>query len=192
VPRSPLARLRAFTLIELLVVVAIIAILAAIAVPNFLEAQKRAKVSRVKADMRSTATAVESYVVDYNRYPWDYYDNGKNEWDTWRQLTTPISYMTSTPLDVFVPGQQREPYDYGAAANRPNPAQMKAYAEAGFTYVFLSRGPNTLHEWDWYSNGNDGSGENLLKTALDKAYDPTNGTISNGMLFRAQRGIIGG
>ncbi|MEO8376090.1 MAG: prepilin-type N-terminal cleavage/methylation domain-containing protein [Candidatus Sumerlaeota bacterium] len=56
-----------FTLIELLIVVAIIAILAAIAVPNFLEAQTRAKVSRVKADMRSVATAVESYRVDYNR-----------------------------------------------------------------------------------------------------------------------------
>lgn len=45
-----------FTLIELLIVVAIIAILAAIAVPNFLEAQMRAKVSRTKADMRSMVT----------------------------------------------------------------------------------------------------------------------------------------
>ena len=54
----------AFTLIQLLIVVAIIAILAAIAVPNFLEAQVRAKTARVKADMRTLATGMESYAVD--------------------------------------------------------------------------------------------------------------------------------
>ena len=61
-----------FTLIELLIVVAIIAILAAIAVPNFLEAQTRSKVSRVKADMRTLATALEAYTVDFNRAPIGY------------------------------------------------------------------------------------------------------------------------
>lgn len=60
---------KAFTLIELLIVVAIIAILAAIAVPNFLEAQTRAKVSRVAADQRSYATALETYYIDNNTYP---------------------------------------------------------------------------------------------------------------------------
>lgn len=62
--RSP----RAFTLIELLIVVAIIAILAAIAVPNFLEAQVRSKTSRVKSDHRTLATAMEAYYVDNNQY----------------------------------------------------------------------------------------------------------------------------
>jgi len=60
---------RGFTLIELLIVVAIIAILAAIAVPNFLEAQVRSKVSRARTDMRSLAMAVEAYFVDNNVYP---------------------------------------------------------------------------------------------------------------------------
>ena len=60
---------KGFTLIELLIVIAIIAILAAIAVPNFLEAQVRAKVSRVKADQRSLATGLEAYCVDNNSYP---------------------------------------------------------------------------------------------------------------------------
>lgn len=62
---------KGFTLIELLIVVAIIAILAAIAVPNFLEAQVRAKVSRVKNDQRSLATGIETYYVDNNVYPVD-------------------------------------------------------------------------------------------------------------------------
>jgi len=60
---------KGFTLIELLIVVAIIAILAAIAVPNFLEAQTRSKVSRCLADMRSMSTAIECYAVQYNAYP---------------------------------------------------------------------------------------------------------------------------
>ena len=60
---------KAFTLIELLIVVAIIAILAAIAVPNFLEAQTRAKISRTVSDMRSIATAVEAYIIDNNNVP---------------------------------------------------------------------------------------------------------------------------
>lgn len=61
--------MKGFTLIELLIVVAIIAILAAIAVPNFLEAQVRSKVSRVRSDHRSLATAVETYYLDNNLYP---------------------------------------------------------------------------------------------------------------------------
>ena len=56
-----------FTLIELLIVVAIIAILAAIAVPNFLEAQTRSKVSRSMADQRSLALALEEYMLEWKR-----------------------------------------------------------------------------------------------------------------------------
>jgi len=67
--KSILSRLRGFTLIELLIVVAIIAILAAIAVPNFLEAQTRAKVTRTLADMRTIRISLESYAVDSNKYP---------------------------------------------------------------------------------------------------------------------------
>jgi prepilin-type N-terminal cleavage/methylation domain-containing protein len=106
---------RAFTLIELLIVVAIIAILAAIAVPNFLEAQTRAKVSRVKADMRSVAAAIESYHIDFNHYPFPQlrgltYPNLEmfRVRDTWEpygvlndSLSTPTAYITALPRDIF-------------------------------------------------------------------------------------------
>jgi len=115
-------KLRGFTLIELLIVVAIIAILAAIAVPNFLEAQVRSKVSRVRSDQRSLATALESYYVDNNNYPAMGATTattpqprqtvsgagrtfrirtgigGANQFNT---LTTPIAYITSYFGDPF-------------------------------------------------------------------------------------------
>ena len=105
---------KGFTLIELLIVVAIIAILAAIAVPNFLEAQIRAKVSRAKNDLRTIATAVESYYVDYNGPPIGYYELSrwdprnmglptalKNEW-IFSRMTSPVAYISTPPMDPFI------------------------------------------------------------------------------------------
>ncbi len=60
---------KGFTLIELLIVVAIIGIIAAIAIPNLLNAIDRGKQKRTMADMRSLGTSVESYAVDNNFYP---------------------------------------------------------------------------------------------------------------------------
>ena len=92
---------KGFTLIELLIVVAIIAILAAIAVPNFLEAQVRAKISRVKSDMRSLATAIEAYAVDNNKYPGALVSAGKWTWTAPFKVTTPIAFITTIPMDPW-------------------------------------------------------------------------------------------
>lgn len=92
---------KAFTLIELLIVVAIIAILAAIAVPNFLEAQVRSKVARVQNDMRSLATGVQSYLVDYNGKINTIRLAGETREYIYSRITTPTSYMTAVPKDPF-------------------------------------------------------------------------------------------
>lgn len=60
---------RGFTLIELLIVVAIIAILAAILIPNFLRARAQSQVAATKGNLKNVATALESYFVDFASYP---------------------------------------------------------------------------------------------------------------------------
>ena len=60
---------KGFTLIELLIVVAIIGIIAAIAIPNLLNAIDRGKQKRTMADLRSIGTAIEEYSIDNNFYP---------------------------------------------------------------------------------------------------------------------------
>lgn len=91
---------QSFTLIELLIVVAIIGILAAIAVPNFMNAQMRARIARVQTDQKAIGTALGMYHVDRNAFPpflnWpDFAFIGVKE------LTTPIAYIAVYPVDPF-------------------------------------------------------------------------------------------
>lgn len=194
----------AFTLIELLVVVAVIAILAAIAVPNFLEAQTRAKVSRVKADMRTIATALESYRVDGNNYPPDMQYGTFPFVERLARLTTPISYITSVPRDPFV--------DEGSILELTATGLQNAYAQLAtpnqfiypLTYDYAYRiQPGGIPEsigawrnitrypgnvlWAMRSAGPD-RWPAYLATDMP-GYDPTNGTVSRGNIYWTGPGV---
>jgi len=56
-----------FTLVEIMIVVAIIALLAAIAVPGFLRARKRSQASRILNDLRLIDSAVDQYAIENNK-----------------------------------------------------------------------------------------------------------------------------
>jgi len=86
-----------FTLIELLIVVAIIGILAAIAVPNFMDAKLRAELARLNAHVKATADALELYRLDWRNY----IPTQPGHYDL-QELTTPIAYLHSLPEDQFM------------------------------------------------------------------------------------------
>ena len=95
-----------FTLIELLIVIAIILILISIALPNFLEAQIRARVTKAKAEIRSLQTCFESYNQDWKVYPRGCITGHpvkcSHNWGfVAENLTTPIKYINAIVDDLF-------------------------------------------------------------------------------------------
>ena len=96
-PRSK--RVRGFTLIELLIVIAIILILIAIALPNFLEAQVRAKVTKVRGDMKALADAEHMFLLDRKTFTDDMLHYG--DVTIHNNLSSPVKYITQYPTDPF-------------------------------------------------------------------------------------------
>jgi len=187
-----------FTLIELLIVVAIIAILAAIAIPNFLEALVRSKVTRTKAQLRTLAIGLEAYCVDKNSYPPDATYNVLTYVNRLKNLTTPVAYLTSLPTDPFadvgaimkyhttkghnpytyppVGGQIVYPLTYDYACRRKPDGTF----ESNTTWDLITREPNSII---WAMRGIGPDKIPLWLGDIAMPYEPTNGTVSAGIII---------
>lgn len=204
---------RAFTLIELLIVVAIIAILAAIAVPNFLEAQVRSKISRQVSNLRTATVALEAYRVDHKSYPatthqrthggsatirvpsgvsfaveaswWKVYPGYQGYY---HGITTPVAYLSSndTLIDIFRLGHKfAEPLHY---------QMMYLPTHYYFDHSVYAAQKARYGEWVMRSSGPDTYYQNYGHLQGDYtaggwnrgSYDASNGTISAGDIYRSQ------
>jgi type IV pilus assembly protein PilA len=108
---------KGFTLIELMIVVAIIGILAAIAIPNFVKFQCRSKQSEAKGNLKAMYVAEESY---------------RGEFDTYLACNTGQCNVTGTNDFGFIPKGGKIRYDY-SATNGTTTFTGDASADANFT-----------------------------------------------------------
>lgn len=172
-----------FTLIELLIVVAIIGILAAIAVPNFLNARVKAQISRVYSEHRSLQDAYTTYFMDQNNWP----PHADRDPAQHRYVTSPIAYLSTSIVDIFAEserGRSDSSYQYFLGQYHAEPsyfwyarqwtASIKASPEyfaqtKNAAFYMISLGPD--QDFD-------------QPDANAALYDGSNGLMSDGDILR--------
>lgn len=179
--RKVWSRKKGFTLIELLIVVAIIGILAGIAIPNFLGARTKARVSRAFADMRTIGNALEMYYLDNQDYP------------TTSEFTSSSSggllengtYLASLPTDPFNSGNNYRYY----VTDDTTPDYWLLVSNGPDGDIDVQEGDGTF-SWSARKSGQMGGSDGYIAAfgytdADDAWYDPTEGTTAGGDLGRS-------
>ncbi len=189
-------KMRGFTLVELLITVGVLSILAAIGVSSWQEAVTRARVVRVQEDMRTLATALETYRLDRNapvrmRHS-DFYQDphiDAVEGIAVRGilspcLSTPVAYMSSvTYLDPFTVGIDSVPLDEQFYTYQVLPEYIKFRSSS----KFWKDASNFYGEWRLISAGPDTFFDHNFINSAQLPYDATNGTFSRGNIIRSQK-----
>ncbi len=183
----------------------IISILAAIAVPNYLNAQMRAKVTAIISDMRTMKIALQAYRVDNEDYP--YRRNSDHDPDLpytpqvpemqtrlthMSVLTTPVSYLASIPVDILdiytpYPFNVIDYYDKLQASWLVNTGKVfsgsREHGPEDVGWILVSVGPDGYLGENINQECGSCPSRFILRGTVRRAYDPTNGTVSTGNIY---------
>ena len=181
-----------FTLIEFLIIIAVVGILSAISIPQYINSQVRSKVAKVKAEQKIIGIGLEAYAVDWDVYPadtlagWPFYISNN--------ITTPIPYITEDiQFDPFpssgwsthsvVQRYRFKNLGYNTYSHNWEPTKPANFSDREFLgkWVIYSEGP-----WGKLAIPNGFSDGAVEGDWLWLPYNPTNGTISHGNIIASQ------
>lgn len=186
---------KASRLLGWMIIIAILMIIAAFVIPDFMEPVHRPKTANVRTDLRSISTALEAYYVDDNRYPLSFSDISRNLFarfgadspmssqptfgllsSGYANLTSPVPFMDRVPYDPFAPARLRHaPFCY--------------YTDpAGKGWILWSAGPDMKYDLTSRNIGGiyNPANPNMVSdpALLSLTFDPTNGSTSHGDIWR--------